>query len=244
MKTPSPKVFISYSHDSDAHAERVLALADRLRGEGIDCILDRYREDNPPPEGWTVWMDRWLRDADFVLVVCTATYYRRVMGEEKRGIGLGARFEGRLILQHIYDAGSENARFIPVLFEYADNSDIPTPLRSTSHYRVDDGTEYERLYRRLTGQPATPEPPLGEAREMPTCRGKEQSSEKPAGAHDASNVTQHGGAAVGTVIDDHAQIGGTRQYGDIVHGDKVAGDKVDDDKITVNIVQSRPKAGK
>jgi hypothetical protein len=36
-----PRVFISYSHDSPEHADRVLALADRLRAEGIDCHLDR-----------------------------------------------------------------------------------------------------------------------------------------------------------------------------------------------------------
>jgi len=35
------KVFISYSHDSPEHVDRVLALADRLVGDGVDCILDQ-----------------------------------------------------------------------------------------------------------------------------------------------------------------------------------------------------------
>ena len=30
-----PRVFISYSHDSDEHRERVLALANRLRSDGV-----------------------------------------------------------------------------------------------------------------------------------------------------------------------------------------------------------------
>ncbi len=34
-----PTVFISYSHDSQEHADRVLELSDRLRADGIDCIL-------------------------------------------------------------------------------------------------------------------------------------------------------------------------------------------------------------
>jgi hypothetical protein len=42
-----PKVFISYSHDSDQHKDRVLALSDRLREDGIDCIIDQY-ETSPP----------------------------------------------------------------------------------------------------------------------------------------------------------------------------------------------------
>jgi hypothetical protein len=37
-----PTVFISYSHDSPEHVDRVLALADRLVHDGIDCILDQY----------------------------------------------------------------------------------------------------------------------------------------------------------------------------------------------------------
>ena len=38
----APIAFISYSHDSDEHADRVLALADALLADGIDVILDRY----------------------------------------------------------------------------------------------------------------------------------------------------------------------------------------------------------
>jgi hypothetical protein len=44
------KAFISYSHDSPEHADRVLALSDRLRGDGIDCIVDQY-EESPPKAG-------------------------------------------------------------------------------------------------------------------------------------------------------------------------------------------------
>jgi hypothetical protein len=32
-------VFISYSHDSDTHRERVLALSERLRDDGIETLL-------------------------------------------------------------------------------------------------------------------------------------------------------------------------------------------------------------
>jgi hypothetical protein len=33
----SPTVFISYSHESEAHKKRVLALTDRLRKDGVDA---------------------------------------------------------------------------------------------------------------------------------------------------------------------------------------------------------------
>ena len=41
-----PKVFISYSHDSQEHKDRVLSLADRLRSDGIDCNIDQYEKLN------------------------------------------------------------------------------------------------------------------------------------------------------------------------------------------------------
>ena len=39
----------SYSHDSAEHKQRVLALADRLRANGVDARLDQYMM--APPEG-------------------------------------------------------------------------------------------------------------------------------------------------------------------------------------------------
>lgn len=53
MPTP-PRVFLSYGHDSDAYRERVLALSERLRQDGIHTILDRY-VNGTPPEGWRRW---------------------------------------------------------------------------------------------------------------------------------------------------------------------------------------------
>src|SRR6266705_5795811 len=81
--TRPPIVFISYSHDSQEHADRVLELSDRLRADGIDCILDQYIDS--PPEGFPRWMDRQIQEADIVLMICTPTYYRRVMGKEEPG---------------------------------------------------------------------------------------------------------------------------------------------------------------
>ena len=92
----APRVFISYSYDSDEHAARVLALADALCAGGIDVILDRYV--HPAPEqGWPRWMDQNIEVARFILLVCTEIYRRRVMGQEEPGKGLGVRLEGSLI---------------------------------------------------------------------------------------------------------------------------------------------------
>src|ERR1700740_3265477 len=76
MASEPPKVFISYSHDSPEHARRVLGLAERLRKDGVNAQLDQYVA-GTPPEGWPRWMLDRLDWAEFVLVVCTETYYRR-----------------------------------------------------------------------------------------------------------------------------------------------------------------------
>jgi len=159
------KVFISYSHDSPDHADKVLALSDRLIGDGVDCILDQYEES--PPEGWPRWMDTNIKKPDFVLMICTETYYKRVMGEEEPGKGRGVRWEGNLIYQHFYDSDTMNRKFIPVLFESGKPEYIPVPLRGSTHYWVDREEQYQDLYRRLTGQLKTPKPKLGKIKKLP-----------------------------------------------------------------------------
>ena len=163
--TRPPIVFISYSHDSPEHADRVLALSDHLRADGIDCVLDQYIDS--PPEGFPRWMDRQIRAADFVLMICTPTYYRRVMGEEELGTGHGVAWESTLIYQYIYNAGTSNTRFIPILLEGAHESAIPVSWQGVKHYRPMTTDGYEELYRRLTEQPLTPKPALGTRRTLP-----------------------------------------------------------------------------
>jgi len=93
MTTPDaapPRVFISYSHDSPAHEANVLALADRLRRDGIDAVLDQY--ESFPPNGWIAWMKQQIRDARFVLVICTEAY----------GSGRGAAYEHQIAEQVLY----------------------------------------------------------------------------------------------------------------------------------------------
>ena len=165
------KIFISYSHDSREHADRVLALANRLRAEGVDCVLDQYEES--PAEGWTRWMDQQIRSAEFVLMICSEIYGKRVNGEEEPGAGLGVKWEGKLIYQHIYQADSNNTRFIPVVFAQEQVRFIPTPLQDATYHMVSNDEGYEKLYRRLTHQPKTQKPELGKLRELPPRERKQ-----------------------------------------------------------------------
>src|ERR1700730_16059132 len=105
MAPSAPRVFISYSHDSAEHKERVLRFAERLRKNGIDAQIDQY-VGGRPPGGWPRWMLDKLDWADFVLLICTETYYRRFRGHEESGTGKGVDWEGQLITLQIYNATS------------------------------------------------------------------------------------------------------------------------------------------
>jgi tetratricopeptide (TPR) repeat protein len=166
-----PKVFISYSHDSHEHMDRVLALANRLRADGIDCHIDQYEDS--PSEGWPRWMVNQIEDADFVLLVCTENYERRFRGREETGKGLGVKWEGAIITQEIYEAEAHNTMFIPVLFSSHDSANIPIVLRGATRYELKTAEGYDTLYRRLTNQPLTQKPELGKIRPMPPRERKQ-----------------------------------------------------------------------
>jgi hypothetical protein len=106
-------------------------------------------------------MEREIGKAEFVLMICTEPYYRRVMGQETPGLGLGIAWEGNLI----YNNTSLNTKFIPVIFEALHAKYIPVPLQGATRYRLYD--EYEKLYSRLIGKPPAEKPPLGKRKPLP-----------------------------------------------------------------------------
>ena len=192
MAPSAPRVFISYSHDSALHRERVLALADRLNAEGLDCHLDQYVEAQPPENwrGWPLWTRRMVEQADFVLVLCTKAYRHRYEGKEATDRGLGGSWEGAIITQEIYEAHSRNTKFIPIIFEPADAAHIPIELRPFTHYLLE--RDYDKLYRLLTSQPEIDKPPAGEIRVLPKRKRSPGPVAPAETAQNASSITKPG----------------------------------------------------
>ncbi|HYO11951.1 MAG TPA: CHAT domain-containing protein, partial [Thermoanaerobaculia bacterium] len=65
MAPDGPKILLVYSDDSDAHVERVRALADRLRGDGFDCLTDSVSDQDV--------------EADFSLLILAKPFLTRVL---------------------------------------------------------------------------------------------------------------------------------------------------------------------
>lgn len=158
----NPRVFISYSHQDVDYENKILEFANKLRSEGIDANVDLYEE--VPPEGWPRWMENQIREADFVLVISSKSYYDKCYSENK---GKGISWEVNIVYQHIYDSNSQNTKFIPVYFDQNDVDYILTPLKSFTYYNIGTKDGYEKLYWRLRGITQTNKPPLGKLRPLP-----------------------------------------------------------------------------
>jgi hypothetical protein len=166
MAAAPPKVFISYSHDSAEHAELVLRFTERFRKDGIDAQIDQY-VGGRPPEGWPRWMLDKLDWADFVLLICTESLYRRFRGKDDTDIGRGVDWEGQLITLEIYSSKSHTLKFIPVIFRAEDRRFVPEPL-SDHVYCLDSEESYGELYSVLTGQAGVVLSKLGTVKKLPS----------------------------------------------------------------------------
>lgn len=168
----------------------MLALAQRLADDGADVILDRF--ENPPPANWPQWMEDQMEAADFIIVVCSENYIKKVKRKVKKGHGKGVKWESLLSYQQIYDSDSNSEKFIPVLLEGGEYAHIPQPMRGGNHYRVSEDAEYIKLLRHITGQPETPKPKPGPLRELPPRKPRKTST--------SSHPGPHGSAAPATAM--------------------------------------------
>jgi hypothetical protein len=97
-----PRVFISYAQYEPAHSDRVFALAHALAADGLDVELDRFH--GHETVDWPRWCEERLRpeNTDFVLLVCSAEYRRRIEGRVELDQGRGVFWEGNLIYGYLY----------------------------------------------------------------------------------------------------------------------------------------------
>lgn len=202
QKQRAPKVYISYSHDSPEHRERVLRFANRLREDGIDCTIDQY--ESSPPEGWRAWSERQVMDSDFVLIVFTEVYSHRFSGEEAPGKGQGAVFEGSLIRELLYAASDTKRKFIPVIFSNSDREWIPAVLNQYTNFNVESDEDYHSLVGVLTGDPMIKRPALGQkVAPRSSAQGLEST------APDEPGQTQKEGKDAGQTDEEEGEFGPT-----------------------------------
>ncbi|HEV2988852.1 MAG TPA: TIR domain-containing protein [Candidatus Angelobacter sp.] len=143
-----PKVFISYSWDGPEHKAWVRTLAAQLRNDGVDVTLDQWHV--RPGDPIAAFMDKAVRENDFVLIICTPKY--KVKSDERNG---GVSYEGDIIQSEVFLKGN-HSKFIPVLRSGQWPDAAPANLLSTCYIDLTDGPgfqeNYDSLLRNLHGE--------------------------------------------------------------------------------------------
>jgi hypothetical protein len=153
---PIPKVFVSYSHDSQEHKKWVLDFATRLRNTGVDAILDQW--ELKPGDDLPHFMERNLTVADHVLMVCTERYVEKA----NTGAG-GVGYEKMIITADLLKTIDSN-KVIPIIHQQGTHK-LPTFLRSKLFldFSRDDQFEFsfDELIRTLHNAPLFVKPEIG-----------------------------------------------------------------------------------
>lgn len=148
--------FISYSWDDDDHREWIRALAERLRADGIDVTIDRWAA--VPGDQLPAFMERAIRDNQFVVIVCTPRYKQR---SDAREGGVG--YEGDIMTAEVMTS-QNHRKFIPVLRSGVWSQAAPSCLSGKYYINLSgkpySERDYADLVRTLLGIRETP-PPIG-----------------------------------------------------------------------------------
>ncbi len=159
-----PRVFVSYSWSSSTHQAWVLALAEKLRGDGVDVILDKW--DLSHGQDAYAFMERMVTDPTVtkVLMISDRAYVEKA--NDRRG-GVGS--EALIISPQLYRAGATNqTRFAAACVELdsTDQPCVPVFFQGRIHFdftrRDNFDAEYESVLRWAFDRPRHVRPPLGQ----------------------------------------------------------------------------------
>ena len=135
-----PKVFISYTHDSEQHKEWVRKLYNDLTSEGLDVILDQ--EELSPGEDLFLFMEQSVSQSDFILCICSDKYVKSV-NERRGGSGYEARMMTPILQTQKYD------QIIPVIRNNSGPDKTPHFLSSKLYIDFCNDDEYEKKCKEL-----------------------------------------------------------------------------------------------
>lgn len=151
------KVFISYSHDDEAHKSWVLKLATDLRSNGLDAVLDQW--DLMLGSNLPRFMEQGLNTANKVLVICTNSYNEK-SNAGKGGVG----YEGQILTAELYRK-QDSLKFIPVVRGSTSEPKTPICLDGRMYTDFTNDADYENnlrvLIHELYGVKLVPKPALG-----------------------------------------------------------------------------------
>ena len=159
------KAFMSYSWDDDQHKAWVAKLATNLRNDGVETILDQWHA--VPGDQLPEFMERQIRDNDYVLIICTPNY--RLKSDGRKG---GVGYEGDIMTAEVHNQRNHR-KFIPILARGTWEDAAPSWLKGKYYIDLSTLDRCEKNYPDLIATL------LGERQIAPPLRRPLQTSSKP-----------------------------------------------------------------
>lgn len=155
------QAFISYSWASSAHSDWVLALATRLREDGVDAKLDKW--DLKTGDDAYAYMESMVTDQRIskVILVCDRTYVEKA-NDRKGGVGA----ETQILTPELYGKKKQD-KFAAVITELSEDGEALVPAFYKGRIYIDFSDPerfeiaYEELLRWLLDKPLHEKPKLG-----------------------------------------------------------------------------------
>lgn len=139
--TDTPTTFISYAWESEELKSWVKDLAIQLRDNGIDAKLDQWEV--VPGDQMPHFMEKSVRDNDFVLIVCTPKY--KTKSENRIG---GVGYEGDIMTAEVLQ-NSNHRKFIPILKSGTKETALPAWLKGKYFVDLSNENHYEKNFEDL-----------------------------------------------------------------------------------------------
>lgn len=154
----NPKVFISYSWDSQEHMDWVTALANELRKTGIDAEIDEFITQRGTVNLNQMMIEK-IRDTDYTLIVLTDKYTEKA-DSFKGGVG----YETFLLVNEI---SNNIEKIIPIMrFKGDVRKAIPFYLKGVTYINFSSDSDFcykfEELKYKLLKKDRIEMEPLGE----------------------------------------------------------------------------------
>jgi len=153
-----PKVFISYSWDSEDHKSWVRHLATKLQENGVKVFFDQW--DTYPGIDILKYMETSIREVDFVLLICTPNFAKKA-NSTYGGVG----YEKMIVTGEIYQGAVSPRKFVPLLRRGSPEESLPSYLKSRLFidFREDRSFDksLEELLRHIHQVPKYVPPPVG-----------------------------------------------------------------------------------
>ncbi|KAG7239869.1 hypothetical protein INR49_030603 [Caranx melampygus] len=153
--TPPRLLFCYSSYDGPAHVKAVMQLGAFIQQHmATQVCLDLWDSLSVAEEGSMAWYCRQIRESDFILVICSRGLRHRPESpqpegddediEAKRGLNqVSNAFSSDAAIQLIGEevgrakaTGQDLSKYMAAIFEYSEETDIPTELRLVSHYTL------------------------------------------------------------------------------------------------------------